>query len=92
MYSISQIKNIIFGVFEEKGYFLPLDVLNNDADIDLSEYDISSIDIISIIIGLEDEFCLNIPDESISVDLFKSFNGLSEYIKALLDSDKPSLN
>ena len=63
-------------------YFIPNNIENDD-DIDLTTYDISSIEFINIIVSLEEEFGIYIPDENLTLDLFKSFNGLVEFISNL---------
>ena len=74
------IRDRIISVFELNGFFLPFD---SCSDIDITEYDISSLNFVSIIIGIEDEFDLEIPDERLTLDIFKSFNGLVELITVL---------
>ena len=78
----NEVKKKIIDVFEFNGYFIPNNI-ENDADIDLTTYDISSIEFINIIVSLEEEFGIYIPDENLTLDLFKSFNGLVEFISNL---------
>mgnify|MGYP004658372245 CR=1 FL=1 len=55
-------------------------------DINIAEFDISSLDFISIMISIEDEFGISLPDEKISLELFNSFNGLVEFITDIVQN------
>ena len=81
---MDNIRDRLISVFETYGYFLP--VSSNDSDINITDFDIPSLDLIAIIIGIEDEFGFNIPDEKISVELFNSLNGLVEFITDILQN------
>lgn len=77
--SYMDIKNKIIEVFELNGFYLPV-IAQGEEDINITEYDISSLVFISIIIQFEEEFGITIPDEKLTIELFQSFNGLARFI------------
>lgn len=57
--------------------------LDTEADISgetLSDLGINSIDALELLIELENEFDIEIPDEDLNADLFSSIEYLSNYI------------
>ena len=83
MNSYIEIRNKIIEVFEVNGFYLPI-TAEGEEDINISEYEISSLEFISIIIQLEEVFEINIPDEKLTMELFHSFFGLTDFIYDLL--------
>lgn len=69
------------------------EIINSEMfpDINIADFDISSLDLISIIIGIEDEFGFNIPDEKLSLELFNSLNGLVEFVTDIVQNQKKSV-
>lgn len=108
---MNNIRDRLISVFEINGFFLPVNLKNNDVissdfdvtfggestdcdifpDINIAEFDISSLDFISIMIGIEDEFGFSIPDEKISLELFNSFNGLVEFVTDIVQNQKNAI-
>ncbi len=79
MDSYMDVKNKIIEVFEMNGFYLPV-TAEGENDINITEYDISSLVFISIIVQFEEEFGIIIPDENLTIELFQSFNGLAGFI------------
>ena len=44
---------------------------------------------IEIIVGIEKEFALQIPDEDLSVDLFDSVRTMADYVRSSLEEANP---
>ena len=45
---------------------------------------INSMATIEIIVGLEEEFCIEVPDEELRVELFDSVQTMADYVRAVL--------
>ena len=84
------IKNKVIEIFELNGFYLPIAEEIED-DINIMEYDISSLEFISIIIRFEEELGIRIPDEVLTIELFQSFNALVEFIYDLSEGDSKVL-
>ena len=61
------IKNKVIEIFELNGFYLPIAEEIED-DINIMEYDISSLEFISIIIRFEEELGIRIPDEVLTIE------------------------
>lgn len=84
------IKNKVIEIFELNGFYLPITVKKED-DFNIMEYEISSLEFISIIIQFEEEFRIRIPDEVLTIELFQSFNALVEFLYDLSEGDREVL-
>ena len=45
---------------------------------------INSMATIEIIVGLEEEFCIEVPDEELRVELFDSVQTMADYVRTVL--------
>lgn len=57
-------------------------------DLDLSDYPIDSVIFISIIVDIENRFSIVMPDEYLTIDLFKSIDGLTNLVIELSSSEE----
>jgi acyl carrier protein len=46
----------------------------------MENYEIDSVNLFEIVVGLEEQFCISFEDEDFSVDLFATVNNLAEYV------------
>ncbi len=72
------IENKIRKILDENGIYIA-DNLDEKLDLD-------SITFISVIVCLENEFEVDIPDDYLSMDKFMTFKNYVDNIKAILDS------
>ena len=56
-------------------------IVDDDVDIDLSEYEIDSTLFVSYIVEVEREFNILIPDELLTIDSLSSLNGFCIFIE-----------
>ena len=56
-------------------------IVDDDVDIDLSEYEIDSTLFVSFIVEVEREFNILIPDELLTIDSLSSLNGFCIFIE-----------
>lgn len=62
--------------------FLDADPNAIEDDENLMEnYEIDSVNLFEIVVGLEEEFEISFEDEDFSVDLFATINNLAEYVE-----------
>ncbi len=62
--------------------FLDADPAEMADDENLMEnYEIDSVNLFEIVVGLEEEFDISFEDEDFSVDLFATVNNLAEYVE-----------
>ncbi len=47
----------------------------------MENYDIDSVNLFEIVVGLEEQFGISFEDEDFSVDLFATVNNLAEYVE-----------
>ncbi len=63
--------------------FLDVEVAAMADDENLMEnYDIDSVNLFEIVVGLEESFEISFEDEDFSVDLFATVNSLAEFVEA----------
>lgn len=62
--------------------------LNEDQDVDLTEYDMDSLTFIAFIIEVEKKFDIIIPDEFLLYNNYKSLYGFCEFIESTLKEKK----
>ena len=65
------------------GYIISYEELKKD-DIDLRDFIVDSVEFVSLIVEIEHEFVINLPDEFIEFDVLASLNGMISTIEALL--------
>lgn len=75
-------ENDLLKVFEENGIFI------DDKNVLLQEYIPDSLTFVSIVISIEEEFDIELPDDLLLIDHLGTFNSLWEriYIDFLKDS------
>lgn len=78
---IEEIKRIIKEELENLGVIIEI----NDDDLDLNDIDINSLTFITFIVNLEERLAIEIPDELLSMEAFKSLNGFSTMIASLVE-------
>jgi len=62
--------------------FLDADPNEIEDDENLMEnYEIDSVNLFEIVVGLEEQFEISFEDEDFSVDLFATINNLAEYVE-----------
>lgn len=77
------IREVIIKCFEDAGVIL--DSSENNKDINLLDYGIDSLAIITIIVEIEEKLSINVPDEYLSLEGLASFNGFVAMIESLVD-------
>lgn len=83
-----EVKNKLIETIENNGLIIDFE----EEDIDLSDYSIDSLQFISIIVDIEDLFSIAIPDDYLTIDIFKSLNGLTNLIIELSTHEKHEKN
>ncbi|MFO8079991.1 MAG: acyl carrier protein [Armatimonadota bacterium] len=79
--SDGQLKQRIKDMIVER-LFLDADPNEIEDDENLMEnYEIDSVNLFEIVVGLEEEFEISFEDEDFSVDLFATVNNLAEYVE-----------
>lgn len=75
-------ENDLLKVFEENGIFI------DDKNVLLQEYIPDSLTFVSIVISIEEEFDIELPDDLLLIDHLGTFNSLWEriYVDFLKDS------
>ena len=48
---------------------------------------LNSLAAIEIIVGLEEEFCIQVPDEDLRIELFDSVRSMADYVRSRLAPD-----
>lgn len=84
-----KVKEVIWGIFDEFGIYL--DASDADADIDLREYIVDSLQFIYFIVELEEQLNISIPDELLTYDNISSINGFAGMMVKLLENAEESL-
>ncbi|MFW5868669.1 MAG: acyl carrier protein [Armatimonadota bacterium] len=56
------------------------DAIKDDENL-MENYEIDSVNLFEIVVGLEEEFGISFEDEDFSVDLFATVNNLAEYVE-----------
>lgn len=80
--SDQQLKQQIKEMIVER-LFLDADPQQMADDENLMEnYEIDSVNLFEIVVGLEEQFEISFEDEDFSVDLFATVNSLAEYVEA----------
>jgi len=74
------VKNKILALLEESG-----SAIENCDDIDLREYVSDSLGFINLIICIEEEFCIELPDEALQYNKLSSINGFSNYLETIIN-------
>ncbi len=75
------IKNQLTEIFENEGVFIDS---TEDEDINISNFIKDSIQFISIIVAIEEQFNIEIPSDLLILDTFNSFHHLIELINEIL--------
>ncbi|NLO05938.1 MAG: acyl carrier protein [candidate division WS1 bacterium] len=79
--SDQQLKQQIKEMIVER-LFLDADPQQMADDENLMEnYEIDSVNLFEIVVGLEEQFDISFEDEDFSVDLFATVNSLAEYVE-----------
>ncbi|MFP4248630.1 MAG: acyl carrier protein [Armatimonadota bacterium] len=79
--SDQQLKQQIKDMIVER-LFLDADPNEIEDDENLMEnYEIDSVNLFELVVGLEEEFEISFEDEDFSVDLFATVNNLAEYVE-----------
>lgn len=84
-----KVKEVILGIFDEFGIYL--DASDAEADIDLREYIVDSLQFIYFIVELEERLNISIPDEFLTYDSVSSINGFTGMMIKLLENTEESL-
>lgn len=74
------VKTKIIECLESVGIFIN----TYDEDVCINDYGVDSLMLISIILRIEDEFSICIPDENLSFETLSSLNGFSQLIESLI--------
>lgn len=56
------------------------DAIADDENL-MENYEIDSVNLFEIVVGLEEQFEISFEDEDFSVDLFATINNLAEYVE-----------
>lgn len=56
------------------------DAIKDDENL-MENYEIDSVNLFEIVVGLEEQFDISFEDEDFSVDLFATINNLAEYVE-----------
>ena len=75
------IKNQLAEIFENEGVFIDS---TEDEDINISNFIKDSVQFISIIVAIEEQFNIEIPSDLLILDTFNSFHHLIELINEIL--------
>lgn len=59
--------------------------LDNNLDL-LVHFNIDSVTVLEFLVGIEEDFGIEIKDEELSIELLRSINQLSNFIKSKLDT------
>lgn len=78
-------KERIIKCLESQGIMLPDSFPNEDFNI-IEQTEFSSMEFVSLIVALEDEFCIQFPTELLSLDLVVSANHLIDIVNNLIQS------
>ena len=79
----NEIRSRLIDTLENVDIFIDIAV---DDDVDIMNYISSSIQFISLVVEIEKEFDIEIPDEMLVLDNFGSLNELTEKITALIQT------
>ena len=63
-----------------------------NSDVNLTDYNIDSILFISLLVNIEELFCIIIPDEYMTYEILQSYRGFSTIIKGLVSISNKSEN
>lgn len=77
------VREVVIKCFEDVGIILDSSAENED--INLLEYGIDSLAIISVIVEIEEKLSINVPDDYLSLEGLTSFNGFLSMIESLVD-------
>ena len=83
MVTEERVKTILIQALE-----LNIDPDDLDLDIPLYEIGLDSVSTLSVVVGLEDVFGIEVADEELTEDLFRSIKSLSQYIDNKLSESK----
>ena len=79
--SDAQLKEQIKEMIVER-LFLPVDPGEISDDENLMEsYEIDSVNLFEIVVGLEEQFDISFEDDDFSVDLFATIDSLADYVE-----------
>ena len=70
----------LMNVFEENGVFV------DDKNVLLQEYIPDSLTFVSMVIGIEEEFDIELPEEMLLIDNLGTFNSLWERVYSLYET------
>lgn len=77
MSKLEENRELMFEVLDELG----VEYTQSDDDINLQEYIIDSFSFINFIVGVEEKFNIEIPDEYLSFETIQSMNGFIQLIE-----------
>ena len=80
---IEQVKKSIIKLLQNNGVLIE----SNDDNLDVNNYSIDSIMFISIIVDIENQFSIAIPDEYLTIELLKSIDGLTNLVIELTNQN-----
>ncbi len=78
-----QVKKSIIKLLQNNGVLIE----SNDDNLDVNNYSIDSIMFISIIVDIENQFSIAIPDEYLTIELLKSIDGLTNLVIELTNQN-----
>ena len=81
--TFEEIKNKVYDVLASVGVFIAEEVV--EADHDLSDYFDDSLQFITFIVGLEQAFDIELPDDMIVLEAVSSLNNLCKKIADILN-------
>lgn len=80
------VDNRLMAIFNENGIFI------DDKNMLLQDFFPDSLVFVSIIVGIEEEFELELPDEMLLIENLGTFNTLLERVSTLVDYKEASNN
>ena len=81
--TFEEIKNKVYDVLASVGVFIEEEIV--EADHDLSDYFDDSLQFITFIVGLEQAFDIELPDDMIVLEAVSSLNNLCKKIADILN-------
>ncbi|MEG2291722.1 MAG: phosphopantetheine-binding protein [Romboutsia sp.] len=75
------VKDVVIKCFEDVGIILD----NTEEDVNLVEYGVDSLTIISIIVEIEERLSIHVSDEYLNLENFQSLRGFISMIESLVE-------
>ncbi|MDR2177562.1 MAG: acyl carrier protein [Treponema sp.] len=75
------VREKLLGILEESGLFI--DQKSPEGDLDLREYIVDSVQFMSFVVEIENQFDIEIPDEVLAYDNLASLNGFITIVESI---------